>query len=351
MAELRIFGCKVANCENPRGGPCYEGLKPEECPNRFQLEDAPGAQAVTAATPALTVSIPAKAAPAAEDITFSSGFPMLLREARVITEQHDARLVVVMGEKDAGKTTLLAELHHQFLTAPYAGFLFAGSRTLVGFEEKCFYSRIESGGEEDDTERTKHMDVRVLHLALRDEQRRGPATHLLFADVSGERFRQIRGSREEAGEFAPLLKRADRIALLVDGERLADVKTRQMSSTQPKTLIRGLLEAGALDGHSFIDVVFAKWDAVLAAKAEDVAGQLEGILKRDHAPRLGQMHFHRVSSRRKHDVPIEEGLGLDGLLRAWTAKKALRPAQTRTPAVFSERSFFRFSNLKAESND
>lgn len=339
MAEPNSFGCKLPNCEYPRGGPCFEGLKPEECPHRTASAELIPAE-VLASAGGIT---PLKTLPSDDDITFGSGFPLLLREVRVVTEENDARLVVIMGEKDAGKTTLLAEIHYQFLTGPFAGFLFAGSRTLVGFEEKCFYSRIESGGDDDDTERTKHVDVRVMHLVVRDEQLHDPPIYLLFADVSGERFRQIRGSREEAEEFAPLLKRADRIALLVDGERLADIKTRQIATTHPKTLLRGLLEAGALGRDSIVDIVLAKWDAVIAAKVEAVAAGLEEGLLRDFGSQVQEMNAHRISARRKHNVPITEGMGLGELLQVWTRKRI--PTANEMPtavALFGQRAFFRF---------
>ena len=134
-----------------------------------------------------------------EGITYE-GAALRLDESYQVANALRPQFVLLMGDRDVGKTTLLAELHHSYLQAPFAGYLFAGSRTLIGFEERCFLSRFQSGLENEDTERTKSRDIRLLHLSLAPEAMPLRRTDLLFGDVSGERYRDIKTSVEEARE-------------------------------------------------------------------------------------------------------------------------------------------------------
>jgi hypothetical protein len=69
-----------------------------------------------------------------------------------------------------GKTTLLASLHDAFQRKPFAGFLAAGSRTLLGFEERCFDSRAPSEAQEPKTLRTTPAEVLLFyHMWLRNQ--------------------------------------------------------------------------------------------------------------------------------------------------------------------------------------
>jgi hypothetical protein len=224
----------------------------------------------------------------------------------------------MMGEKDAGKTTLLAEIHDAYLRAPFAGFIFAGSKTLIGFEERCFLSRIKSGQTKEDTERTKYADIRLLHIALAEEAAPETRTHLLLTDVSGERFKEIRTSVEEARELSPLVRRADHVVLLVDGDRLTVAKTQMSTETNACLLLRCLLEAGGLSVSSSLDIVISKWDFVATRTASDSAVRLETAMRRV-IPTL-RPRFHHVAARSENPVTIPHGFGMDTLIQGWMVR-------------------------------
>lgn len=248
----------------------------------------------------------------ANDVLTYEGVAVPLEESHQLANAFPTRVVLMMGEKSAGKTTLLAEIHHAYLKAPFAGFLFAGSKSLIGFEERCFLSRLKSGKTEEDTERTKSADIKLLHMALAPAAAPHAHTHLLFTDVSGERFKEIRSSVDEARELAPLIRRANDIVLLIDGDRLTVAKTQMMTQTNATVLLRCLLEAGGLSDASSLHVVVSKWDFVVARSAEDRAEQLEQSIRRV-TPTLVP-HFHRVAARITNQVDIVPGFGLDGLV-------------------------------------
>lgn len=259
-----------------------------------------------------------------DDVLTYEGGALPLEESHQLANDLPTRVVLMMGEKSSGKTTLLAEIHHAYLKAPFAGFIFAGSKTLIGFEERCFLSRLASGRTEEDTERTKSGDVKLLHIALAPEASPHAHTHLLFTDVSGERFKEIRSSVDEARELAPLVRRADAIVLLVDGDRLTVAKTQMSTQTNATVLLRCLLEAGGLSETSSLHVVVSKWDFVVARSAEDRVEHLEQSVRK--VTRATEPHFHRIAARITNKVSIVPGFGLDGLVRDLMRVRVRQPS-------------------------
>ena len=66
-------------------------------------------------------------------------------ETAAITRRALTSVVLFAGTADCGKTTLLATLHLLFQRGPFAGYNFAGSDTLVGFEDRVSLARTASG--------------------------------------------------------------------------------------------------------------------------------------------------------------------------------------------------------------
>jgi hypothetical protein len=264
-----------------------------------------------------------------DDVNLYEGTALPLDESYGLANAFPTRAIVVMGEKDAGKTTLVAEIHHAYLKAPFAGFLFAGSRTLIGFEERCFLSRLNSEQTKEDTERTKYADIRLLHLSLAPASMPQKRTHLLLTDVSGERFKEVRTSVEEARELAPLIQRADTMVLLVDGDRLSLARTQMTTETNACVLLRCLMEAGGLSTSSCLDVVISKWDFMVLRSAEARLAQLEDAVRKVTGPLVPR--FHRVAARVKGGVAIAPGFGVSSLVEGWMREKA--PSLPRTSAA------------------
>src|SRR5687767_14635843 len=97
------------------------------------------------------------------------GEALTAQRATAITAAAPTRVVILAGAEDSGKTTLLTSLYEKFLQGRFADHLFAGSATLPAYEQRCHRARIQSGAVDPDTERTKGLDVRLLHLKLRHE--------------------------------------------------------------------------------------------------------------------------------------------------------------------------------------
>lgn len=152
-----------------------------------------------------------------------SGEDMKAVEAARTMDSSPTRMVVLAGAADAGKTTLLLTIMHQFHKGGFGDYIFAASRTLLAFDRRAFDSNIISGRVVPTTQHTISSldEIKFLHLAVRRKNLSGPTTNLLFTDISGENFREARDSVEECRKLW-VLRRADRFVLLFDGKKIAD---------------------------------------------------------------------------------------------------------------------------------
>jgi hypothetical protein len=183
-------------------------------------------------------------------------------EASRIAAEGNSRLVVWAGERNSGKTTLSAEIYERHRSRLSAT-TFSGSQTLLGFEERIHPARAESGRLIPHTTRTEADPEgrELLHLAL---VANGETTHLLFADIPGELFRQVR-DHELAPQSLPLLGRADKLAVLVDGAELANPGQRPAAISFARQMI-GALAGAELPGEQMdIRLVVTKLDLLTAA--------------------------------------------------------------------------------------
>ena len=91
----------------------------------------------------------------ASKLTMWSGDALTLREASQLAGNNEVRFIFLAGMPDCGKTTLLAAFYERFQRGPFGKHIFAGSRTLVRFEDICHYARIASGHGAPSTQRTR----------------------------------------------------------------------------------------------------------------------------------------------------------------------------------------------------
>jgi hypothetical protein len=206
-----------------------------------------------------------------EDESLSSGqflrSPDLLtpNEASALAATGESRLVVWVGEEESGKTTLSAELYERHRDGR-ASTKFAGSHTLLGFEERIHPARAESNRIRRMTKRTvADPDEReILHLAVssRDE-----VIHLLISDIPGELFRQMR-DHELSVDDMPLLRHAEKLVVLVDGAWIADPGRRPSANLFARQLIAELANGGLPAETMDVALMLTKLDEVMTAGAE-----------------------------------------------------------------------------------
>jgi hypothetical protein len=150
-------------------------------------------------------------------IELPSGEALTHEEAGETMKVSPTQVVLVAGEDDSGKTSLLCGVYEQFSSGVFAGYLFCGSRTLRAFERRSFLQRAESGLKTPDTERTRLAvgQLALLHLELQAKGS-GERVGLLATDLAGEAFRFIRNDPKECERY-PVLGRIDCVTLLQSG--------------------------------------------------------------------------------------------------------------------------------------
>lgn len=245
------------------------------------------------------------------ELLLPRGEALSIEEATDVARGRKTRLVLLAGSVGSGKTTLVSSIYEAFSSGPFAGFLFAGSRTLIGFEERCHLGRIASKQSAPDTEHTRAGPTQFLHLCLKGT---GAATDLLITDLSGEIFRNALNSTDECRRLT-ILRRADVFSLLIDAGRLASTSERHQAKAEALLLLRSCVEADMLHQRSVVDVVFSKWD--LIDKSESYASEIEAEIAGRFATTLGELRFVRVAARPVAESDVDELYGVDGLLDSW----------------------------------
>jgi len=271
-----------------------------------------------------------EAAAVADQPTFAELFPgsaLSAADADAVTLRWRTHLIVLAGAEDSGKTTVLASLYERLSQGPFAGFQFAGSRSLLGFEEICHLNRLASGGVQPDTQRTVSTeDAKYYHLALKGPGDGAVRRHVLLSAMSGELFRMAKDSRDDA-ERLTYLRRADTIAVLVDGARLALPAQRTSAQADAADILDSFLDAEMVGANCRVEVVFSKADRVGAAgqAALDFLTRTQEKLEAKFCSRVPSLSFRTIAARPDPSSSSYEGdAGLVAAFQAWT--KPYQPA-------------------------
>jgi hypothetical protein len=281
-------------------------------------------------------------------------------DAAKITRNQPTKLVIIAGPYNSGKTTILTALFEAFQEAPFANFIFRGSKTLVGFEKRCHLGRIESGNHEPDTLHTSVREgIRFLHLSLlASEKGASECTDLLLSDISGESFRRIRDSSAAAKEME-VLNRADHLCIVIDGDKLTSLETRQSARSDSRSLIRSIIEAGVIAPECIIDVVISKFDLIVEKQDNDVEEFIDQMKKAlAEVASNHTVEFHDIAARPHRNAKVPFAHGLPTLLRSWMRQKTQAGIPTFLLSQKPQREFGRFSSsvlkrysLKGQSYD
>jgi hypothetical protein len=258
-------------------------------------------------------------------VDLPSGEALNETQAAEVTRQGATRVVIIAGPSDSGKTTILTSLFESFLEAPFANYLFAGSRTLVGFERRCHDARPASQRSIAHTGHTATGVVEFLHLRLMAASGSVIGSqNLLLSDISGEQFKRLR-DHSDAVKKMTMLKRADHLCLVIDCQKLIDPGLRHVARNEARALLRSIVEADALSSSCKVGLVFAKWDLVVTAKdsagikafVAETQANLEPLLRQVAASQTFEVAARPTNTR----VPF--AFGLPTLLRYWLQEPPL----------------------------
>jgi len=323
-AQLR---CSKPDCAVASGGGCSEGYDPiASCPYYGGAADDDVDEGVVGYEEGERGS-------SADDdlLPLSSGEPLDASEVDVFLRWRPATFVTIIGDRDSGKTTLVSAFYDRFLRGPFAGHIFAGSRTLVGLEKRSHYARADSGRAKPDTPRTSISEsLSYFHFAVRSATPPAARTDLMLSDRAGETYRQARSNSELIAQLTEV-PQADRVVLLLDGARIADAVTRAGAMQAVRQSLRAFLDGGGLRQQSIVQVVTTKVD-LLERHPEKVTidNQLDAFKRRlvqDFAARLASLTFWDIAARDPEGV-YPPAHGLEPLFLDWVTqhKPAVKPA-------------------------
>jgi len=185
--------CTTEGCQGAKGGTCLEGLALDKC-THYSEKDPPTTDQVQMNNLALSDGEPDDDIPKKEEekpIQVYSGLALSEKECNLLMANSLSHFVLLGGLSNSGKTTTLTSLFNLFQNGPFGQFLFAGSRTMAGFERRSHESRTASGRTSEDTARTRFSEQHeFLHLKVQQQDQNKKSVDLIFTDISGEFFRR-----------------------------------------------------------------------------------------------------------------------------------------------------------------
>ncbi len=329
--------CVHAECTVSTDGKCLEGhSRLNDCPH-YSLGTSPSVKPGATEQDA-EGKTNGKLGPSPGLVNLADGEDLDPQSASRVTREALTRVIILAGPADSGKTTLLISVYDRFQRGEFAGYIFAGSQTLLGFERRCHFGRIASGRATPETPRTpQSLGHRFLHLRVRPADLACGAQDLLFSDMAGEWFRLARDSTEECKRLA-LLMRADHFVVLVDGAKLVEPEQRHAVANDASLLLRSCLDAGMLGVQSLVDVLFTKWDLVVTSGSTDeierfTAGLRQRLQDR-FAGRLQRLRLFEVAARPVPESRLEFAYGLPRVFPAWVEESPIsRSAKPGVPVV------------------
>lgn len=256
-----------------------------------------------------------------------SGEALNSSEIYGIAAKESTKMIVLVGPVASGKTTMETSLYQLFQNSPVNEFNFAGSYSLQGFEQRSFYTRIKSKGNEPQTQRTS-LETNLedgqafLHIRLWNKGN-NIISNLILADISGEAFTNHIGQIEDVKISFPFIERADFIVGVLDGEKLCNKKTRNSTVSEMVEMIRTFWDAELITNGCALQIIFSKYD--IFSKVEDYDSILKKI-KQQIAARLSELftdiEYYNVAAMPNTVEEFCVGYGLEDLLRGWFRKQS-----------------------------
>jgi hypothetical protein len=313
--------CRLPSCQIRQTGSCAEGHSPpDSCPNFGSL----GADELDVYKDVADAGIGGTSSDDETRVPLPTGEALDSAEVDRFLLWRPATFITVVGDRDSGKSTLICALYDRLLHGPFANLTFAGSRTLVAFERRLHYSRVDSGRAAPDAPRTSLSEgLHYFHLAVVPASEQPIRRDLLVSDRAGEVYRQARGNSMLIASL-PEVARADRLVLLLDGRRVGDAPERANALQSVRQTLRAFLDNEASGRTSIVQVVTTKFDLIFAledsAQVEDALGRFQVQLTRDFASRLRELTFWRIAAR-DPTGGYAPAYGLDAMLVDWVSPR------------------------------
>lgn len=272
-----------------------------------------------------------------------AGQALSIEDTYSITASESTKFVVLAGPSGCGKTTLLITLYQLFQKGAIGNFYFAGSQTLQGFEQRAFHTRISSNLSSPETVKTRRgISDSILHLKFWDSKIK-VMHNFLLSDFSGEDYSSAIANVELMQEDFGILRRADVIVIIIDGDRITEREFRNSTLQRTIELLKTMDNANLLSKSVVVEIVISKYDLVKKKCGNDsiiseyINSIPSKILGRTENLSDESIKFFEVAAMPKDDV-CEIGFGLLQLLNSWTEIKEIlyTPEQLQQTSEFNK---------------
>ena len=313
IADTAIRVCANDACQYVATRKCVEGNPVEECPHLKAVDhrnDGIGDDA--------EIDTEVGAGPDTSVAYVTNGEPLTVADGSAVLKFGRASVVALVGQAEAGKTSLIGEVYDAFQYGAYEELTFAGSRTLIGFEKICHKIRATSRGHNLLEERTDVTSDPVLfHLSV--ARNHDETKDLLIADRSGETYRDML-DRPSLAMGCIELRRASVLNLLVDGARLTDPSERASVITECQQVMQTLVHSALVDEDRRINVVLTKLDEVDGSPEKRRCHlAFESIVDRVRSTIFGtsaKIGVYRIAARPRTEL-YAKGFGVEALVIDW----------------------------------
>lgn len=302
-----VKACTQAGCAVRNDGKCLEGLD-QECPHFYWDQSEEEDELLEEDIP---LSVLKKNN---NKINVFKGSELSLQEMISVTKRYPCDLVIILGDLDCGKTTLLATIFDLFQIGDFKKYLFSGSLTQKGFEIRSHLSRMSSGLAVADTERTKALDFRILHLAISNLEL-SLKKHFLLSDISGETIQLARSSGLSMKEQLGVVKLAKHIIYIIDGEKIAGPE-KVAAIHDANLFIQSALDNKIFDSNTVLNILISKWDLLENLPQFNLEIEVVNKINTRFFKKLKTINYKRIASRPtdEHNGPVEMGYGLQDLI-------------------------------------
>ena len=249
------LACSLGECSVALTGKCLKSHSPvESCPNVASEEQGEALSSESGDSIDLSATRPVY-----------PGYELGIEQASAIMAARYTFLIGVLGDTDAGKTSLLCSL---YLLTSCGGLApqhrFAGSKTLLGYESRLRLYRSWDGPglPERITPHTELAHPRMpgfLHIALSSRSRIPPVSDLLFTDLPGEWTSGLIKTVRSAERWH-FLQRADGLVLTFRADELSANNTRHSQLQTGRVLLQRLRDTVGVQMHAPLVVSVTRCD-------------------------------------------------------------------------------------------
>ena len=259
-----------------------------------------------------------------------SGEALSCDEIYPVAAKESTKMIVFVGPIGSGKTTIETTIYQLFHESPMGELYFAGSKTILGYEQRAFYTRIKSRGGNPVTPRTVvKMDQSFLHLKLWQKDK-DLINNFMFADLSGEFFESHIGQVDEVKKNFPFMDRADYFVGVIDGELLAERRKMRSTVSGIIEMIRTFYDAELINQECVLQVVFSKYDLLSELENIDqIIAKVKESIEGNFEEKFSKIEYFKVAAMPQDTSKFEIGHGLNILLLSWFNKNILEKYKAR----------------------